>query len=153
MYDATLAIEAIVMGMLQGNADYKQTPFLSGYMANYNVDECADKKWIALGALDIKFWKLFCDIVDRPSWKTAENTDLIIGVFDKQKLEDLFKTETRDEWVNKSINLDVCLAPVLEVNEVIGQKKTAERGMFKDFEIDDITIKIYAKPYKSYSFS
>lgn len=153
MYDATLAIGAIAQGMLQGNADYEQTPFLSGYMVNYNVYECADKKWIALGALELKFWNSFCHMVDRPSWKTAENTDLIIGVFDKQKLEDLFKTETRDEWVNKSINFDVCLTPVLEVNEVYGQKQTKERGTFKDVEIDDKTIKIYAKPYKSYSFS
>lgn len=105
------------------------------------------------GALELKFWNLFCDMVDRPLWKTAENTNLIIGVFDIQKLEDLFKTETRDEWVNKSINFDVCLTPVFEVNEVYGQKQTKERGMFKDVEIDDITIKIYAKPYKSYSFS
>jgi crotonobetainyl-CoA:carnitine CoA-transferase CaiB-like acyl-CoA transferase len=36
---------------------------LSGYMVNYNVYQCADKKWLALG-LELKFWNSFCDMVD-----------------------------------------------------------------------------------------
>jgi hypothetical protein len=44
-----------------------------------------------------------------PSWKTAETRDLITWEFDKRLLES-YKTKTRDEWVNKSIDFDVCLS-------------------------------------------
>ncbi|MFQ3174127.1 MAG: alpha-methylacyl-CoA racemase, partial [Flavobacterium sp.] len=151
LYDATVAVGTIAHGMLQGNTDYRKTPFLSGYTVNYNVYECADKKWIALGALELKFWNSFCDMVDRPSWKTAQTTDLITGVFDKLLLEELFKTETRDEWIYKAINFDVCLSPVLELAKVYDQKQTKDRALFQDVEIQGKTVKIYAKPYKSYS--
>jgi len=151
LYDATFAIGAIAHGMLQGKADYGKTPFLSGHMVNYNVYECADNKWIALGALELKFWNSFCDMVGHPLWKTVETTDLISGVFDKRLLEGLFKTKSRDEWVNMSMNFDVCLSPVLDAHEVYDQKQTKERTLFQDVEIGDVTVKIYTKPYKSYS--
>jgi alpha-methylacyl-CoA racemase len=151
LFDATVAVGAIAQGMLQGNVDYGQTPFLSGYMVNYNVYQCADNKWVALGALELKFWNSFCEMVDMPSWKTAETRDLVTGVFDKRLLERLFKTKTRDEWANKSIGFDVCLSPILDASEVYDQKQTKERALFHDITIDDEKIKIYTKPYKSYS--
>jgi alpha-methylacyl-CoA racemase len=151
LYDATVAVGAIVHGMLQGKVDYDKTPFLSGHMVNYNVYECSDNKWVALGALELKFWNSFCDMVDQPSWKTVETGDLVTGVFDKRLLESLFKTKTRDEWVNKSKVFDVCLSPVLDASEVYDQKQTKDRRLFQDIEVEGKTIKIYAKPYKSYS--
>jgi crotonobetainyl-CoA:carnitine CoA-transferase CaiB-like acyl-CoA transferase len=149
LFDATLAIGTIAQGMLQGNADYQQKPFLSGYMVNYNVYECSDKKWIALGALEMKFWNSFCDMVAQPSWKTSKNTDLITGVFDKQQLEELFRTKTRDEWVTLAVNFDVCLSPILDIREVYHQKQTKDRAVFEDVKIDEKLIKIYSKPYKT----
>ncbi|HEY9169472.1 MAG TPA: CaiB/BaiF CoA-transferase family protein [Lutibacter sp.] len=149
--DATISLGAIAHGMLQGNADYQKTPFLSGFMVNYNVYECADSKWIALAAFEMKFWNSFCEMVDQPLWKTFNNEDLISGVFDKKKLEQLFKTKTRDAWVALAVNQDVCLSPVLEMEEVYGQKQTKDRAVFKEVKIDQKTIKIYDKPYKTYT--
>jgi len=151
LFDATLALGAIAQGMLQGHADYNQMPLLSGFMVNYNVYECSDNKWIALGALELKFWNSFCDMAGHPSWKTSENADLISGIFDKQKLEELFRTKTRDEWLALAVNFDVCLSPVLEIKEVYDQKQTKDRAVFQEVKIDDKTIRIYTKPYKTYT--
>jgi len=76
---------------------------------------------------------------------------LIAGVFDKKKLEQLFKTKTRDGWAALSSKYDVCLSPVLEMEEVYHQKQTKDRFIFKDVEIDHKTLKIYDKPYKTYT--
>lgn len=149
--DATIPLGAIAHGMLQRNADYHRTPFLSGFMVNYNVYECADCKWIALAAFELKFWNSFCEMVNKPLWKTSNSEDLISGVFDKKKLEQLFKTKTRDEWVALSSNYDVCLSSVLEMEEVYDQKQTKERAIFKEVKIDDKTLKIYDKPFKTYT--
>lgn len=149
--DATIPLGAIAHGMLQGNADYHRTPFLSGFTVNYNVYECADSKWIALAAFELKFWNSFCEMVNKPLWKTSNSEDLISGVFDKKKLEQLFKTRTCDEWVALASNYDVCLSPVLEMEEVYDQKQTKDRAVFKEVKIDDKTLKIYDKPYKTYT--
>ncbi|SEA38859.1 Crotonobetainyl-CoA:carnitine CoA-transferase CaiB [Flavobacterium gillisiae] len=150
LFDATLALGAIAQGMLQGKADYNQMPFLSGGLVNYNVYECSDKKWIALGALELKFWNSFCDMVQRPLWKTSDISTLVTDFFDKNQLEELFKTKTRDEWVVMASSFDVCLSPVLEVKEVYEQKHTKDRAVFKEIKIDEEQIYIYDKPYKNY---
>jgi alpha-methylacyl-CoA racemase len=151
LFDATLALGAVAQGMLQGQADYNQMPLLSGLMVNYNVYECSDQKWVALGALELKFWNSFCDMADRPSWKTSESADLISGVFDKQKLEALFRTKTREEWVAMAVDFDVCLSPVLEMKEVYDQKHSKDRDLFQQISIEEKRIQIYTKPYKTYS--
>ncbi|WP_372770050.1 CaiB/BaiF CoA transferase family protein [Lutibacter sp.] len=151
IFDATIALGALAHGMLQGNADYNKTPFLSGFTVNYNVYECADGKWIALAAFEMKFWNSFCDMVNQPLWKTSNSDDLISGVFDKKKLEQLFKTKTRDEWVALAVNDDVCLSPVMEMEEVYNQKQTKDRAIFKEVEIDGKSLKIYDKPYKTFT--
>ncbi|TRX37423.1 CoA transferase [Flavobacterium sp. ZT3R18] len=151
LFDATLAFGAIAQGMLQGSADYNQMPFLSGLMVNYNLYECSDKKWVALGALELKFWNSFCEMVEQPSWKTSESADLMTGVFDKKQLEELFKTKTRDEWISKAATFDVCLSPVLDLKEVYELKHTKDRAVFEDVKIDEKNIKIYTKPFKTYT--
>jgi crotonobetainyl-CoA:carnitine CoA-transferase CaiB-like acyl-CoA transferase len=54
LFDATVALGAIAQGMYRErpttNTNFKWLP------VNYNVYECSDKKWIALGALKLKFW-------------------------------------------------------------------------------------------------
>jgi crotonobetainyl-CoA:carnitine CoA-transferase CaiB-like acyl-CoA transferase len=62
-------------------------------------------------------------------------------------LESLFKTKLRDEWVNKSIDFDVCLSPVLDTRSMT--KKTKKRAPVQDVTIDDQTIKTYTKPIKA----
>jgi len=133
--DASSSLATIPNAMLQGGIPYQKTPILSGMLVNYNVYQCQDKKWIALAALELKFWNLFCEILEKPTWKTDRTDDLIVGVFDKKKLEDLFKTKPRDGWVKLFINHDVCLSAVQELEEVNSDNITCNYGApFNCFE-------------------
>lgn len=151
LLDASVPLNAIAHSMLQGGASYKQTPILSGMLVNYNVYETSDGKWMALGALEMKFWNGFCDMVEKPDWKRKSELELINGVFPKNHLEALFKTKTRDEWTSLSANHDTCLSPVLEIEEVTEHQHIKERNVFNKITIKDSTIKMYASPYKTYS--
>ncbi|MEO5789367.1 CaiB/BaiF CoA-transferase family protein, partial [Gelidibacter sp.] len=115
LLDATIPINAIAHSMSQGGASYKQTPILSGMLVNYNVYECLDGKWMALGALELKFWNDFCQMVEKPEWIAKSEMELINGIFPKKDLELLFKTKTRDEWASLSKDYDNCLSPILEL--------------------------------------
>ncbi|WP_420552632.1 CaiB/BaiF CoA transferase family protein [Tenacibaculum aiptasiae] len=144
---ATMPLNAIAQGMEYQGASYKKTPILSGMMVNYNVYECADKKWIALGALETKFWNSFCDKIDEPSWKTNNQFDLIAGVFDKTLLENLFSSKTRDEWVDFFENEDICISPVLEINELIDFHTKNNTDVFEKVMIDNNEMYIYKAPF------
>lgn len=151
LLDATIPLNAIANSMLQGGASYKQTPILSGMLVNYNVYETSDGKWMALGALEMKFWNNFCDMVDKPDWKRKSEMELINGVFPKKDLEVLFKSKTRDEWESLSKNFDNCVSPILEIEEVIDHKHVQERSVFKETTINNTTIKTYNAPFKTFS--
>jgi len=102
-----------------GGLNHEQTNIINGKVAvNYAAYQCADGKWLSLAALEMKFWNNFCDAVARPDWKTENQFDLIHVAFDKSKIEALFQSKTRDEWVAHFKGLDVCVAPILELEEL-----------------------------------
>src|SRR5690554_248741 len=151
LLDASIPLNAIAHSMSQGGASYKNTPILSGMLVNYNVYECLDGKWVALGALEPKFWDAFCDLVNKPEWKGKTDQELIAGIFPKTDLEVLFKTKTRDEWARFSEDHDTCLSPILEIDEVPNHKHLQERHVFNETAIKDRLIKTYHSPFKTYS--
>jgi hypothetical protein len=63
---------------------------------------------------------------------------LVTEFFDKNKVEELFKTKTQEEWVVMTSNYDVCLSPVLEERRYMS-KSTLKIG-FKEVKIDEQRI-------------
>ncbi|HXH18579.1 MAG TPA: CaiB/BaiF CoA-transferase family protein [Chitinophagales bacterium] len=105
---------------------------LSGGMANYNVYECADGKYIALGALELKFWEHFCDLVSRPQWKIRilDSGDAMDAL--KKEVAALFIAKPRHEWVKLGEEKDVCITPVLDISELEHDPQIHHRKMIVD---------------------
>ncbi|MEW6672336.1 MAG: CaiB/BaiF CoA-transferase family protein [Thermodesulfobacteriota bacterium] len=103
---------------------------LSGGLASYSTYRCRDGKFIALAALEPKFWNTFCDWVEKPEWKDknyatgAECRQL------KKELAGLFQTRTRDEWVREAVRRDICLTPVSALDELDKDPHLRQRDMF-----------------------
>ncbi|MFA5298005.1 MAG: CaiB/BaiF CoA-transferase family protein [Lutibacter sp.] len=148
---ASIPMGAIAHGMLQGDVSYKDTPILSGLLVNYNVYECKDGKWTALAALELKFWNSFCEMIQKPDWKVSDVTELVQGVFDKEKLEMLFKEKTRDEWIFQAKEYDICLSPILSQQEVSQHPQIIDSCVFKEVSIQGNAIQTYSNPFKIYS--
>ncbi len=116
---------------------------LSGKLANYNVYRCADNKYVALGALEPKFWEGFCKAVNKPDWAQGlllegnELNDL------KKQVTDLFTTRTQAEWLALSDQYDFCLSAVLGMDELEHQEHILHREMVVEQQTADGT------PYKS----
>jgi crotonobetainyl-CoA:carnitine CoA-transferase CaiB-like acyl-CoA transferase len=82
-----------------------------GSFACYNVYECADGKWVALGALEEKFWAGFCARIGRPEWTpfqydAAEQPRIIADT------RALMRARTRGEWVAEFASDDICFSPI-----------------------------------------
>lgn len=100
-------------------------PFAGGEVC-YRSYACADGD-VALGALEEKFWRSFCEGIGRP--------DLIPCQFDPPgsaahaDLETIFGARTRGEWEQFAAEHDCCLEPVRTVGEALASEQVKARDM------------------------
>lgn len=97
---------------------------LSGALPCYRPYACQDGRAVAFGPLEPKFWETFCDIVGRPDWLGRQFDPTLHG-----DLEALFASRPRDEWRLILEEAEVCLAPVLDYDEVVSDPQVVARGL------------------------
>ncbi|HWT23433.1 MAG TPA: CoA transferase, partial [Solirubrobacteraceae bacterium] len=88
---------------------------LAGGLACYRTYRCADG-WVALGALEPKFWRALCDGLGRPDLVERHLDPAVAG-----ELEPLFAARTRDEWAAFADAHPCCLEPVLDLGEALAR--------------------------------
>ncbi|MDX2001061.1 MAG: CoA transferase [Chitinophagales bacterium] len=103
---------------------------LSGGLANYNVYRCADGAYMALGALEPKFWEGFCDLVDKPEWKhrllEEDQREL------KSEVAQLFAEKTKAAWISLANQADICLSPVHDIADLVNDPHMVQRGLLTE---------------------
>ncbi len=115
-------------------SDARGANLLDGGAYFYDSYETADGKWVAIGALEPQFYALL-----------REKAGLTDAIWDhqmepqnwpalKEKLSDVFKTKTRDEWCALMEGSDVCFAPVLSMEEAPLHPHNVARGAFMDVD-------------------
>ena len=102
---------------------------LSGASPCYGVYRCKDRKYVALGALEPKFWTGFCQLVDRPQWVPLQFASGVEKDHLDSEMESLFLTRTRDQWVAFARDSNLCLSPVAEMDEVARDPQLRHRNM------------------------
>ncbi|SAL43806.1 CaiB/BaiF CoA transferase family protein [Caballeronia telluris] len=91
---------------------------LNGGVPCYNVYRTKDDRFVALGALELKFWETLCRALGRPEWAAkhwslGQATGGADAVELTQSLAAIFRERTRDEWIALLEPLNCCVAPVL----------------------------------------
>ena len=91
---------------------------LTGVYPSYTVYRCRDGKWLAVGALEPKFWEGLCAALGRPElagrqWEQGE-----ARVHARAAVAALFASRDRDKWVRVLADHDVCVEPVLAYDEM-----------------------------------
>ena len=82
--------------------------------ACYNLYETADGEWLALGALEPKFWAAFCAQIERPDLTPLQHAQGEEGARVLREVRSVMKTRTRDAWLAAFAADDVCLTPIAE---------------------------------------
>jgi len=100
-----------------------------GDHACYNLYETSDGRRMALGALEPKFWRGFCEAIGRPDLAARQNT----GPDDQRALIDdvrsVFRERTSEEWVRHFHGHEVCLSPVNTAADVLADPHVAARRL------------------------
>lgn len=104
---------------------------LAGSLICYRPYECADG-WVALGALEPKFWQAWC--------RGVEREDLIERQFEgpgsdaHAQVCEVFKSRTRVQWQEFAQRHDCCLEPVLGLDEALDSELVRAREMVVEIE-------------------
>jgi crotonobetainyl-CoA:carnitine CoA-transferase CaiB-like acyl-CoA transferase len=92
---------------------------LSGRYACYNIYQAADGRWLAVGALEPKFWaelcrRLGCDGLIPRQFDAQQDTV-------KSKVAAIFRTKPAATWFDQLRDFDCCVTPVRTVSEVAAE--------------------------------
>lgn len=148
--DAVMPFLTIPYSLHSDGFDHRMFNLLNGQRAvNYTVYACSDDKWLAVGALEVKFWNVLCAALERPDWQRQHQLELVSHVFPATEVEALFKTRPRAEWLDVLEGLEVCVSPVLEIEDLEADPHHAARGNFEVFETEGgKSMRTLGKPYR-----
>jgi alpha-methylacyl-CoA racemase len=104
---------------------------LSGRYACYGIYETADRRWVAVGAIEPKFFanlcrELGCEELAEHQYQDAHQNDI------RDQLSEAFAQETQKTWIERLAGADTCVAPILEPAEVGDDEQLLFRGAFVD---------------------
>ena len=137
MVDGTAQLMWMMQGFQQTgawNAEEREANLLDGAAHFYDTYECADGKYVAIGAIEPQFYAELlarAEVTDpefQAQHEAAQWPEL------KQKLGEVLKTKTRDEWDALMAGSDACFAPVLTMVEATSYSANTERSVYTDVE-------------------
>ena len=103
----------------------------TGDLANacYAVYETADGEWLALGALEPKFWAGFCERIGRGDLTSLQHAKGEERARVLREVRGVVRSRTRAEWLERFADADVCLTSVYTPEEATTDPHVAARGV------------------------
>jgi alpha-methylacyl-CoA racemase len=121
VFDSTSTLMALIHGLrARGKwSDRRGDNLLDTGCPYYDVYTCADGRWVAVGAIEERFFRTMLDVLglgaepelegshkDRSRWPAL-----------REALTAAFATRTRDAWAQAFEGVDACVTPVLDLDE------------------------------------
>jgi crotonobetainyl-CoA:carnitine CoA-transferase CaiB-like acyl-CoA transferase len=134
MTDAALAHAVFpLLGMLeQGKARARGAGMLDGGLPCYNVYRTKDDRFMAVGALERKFWVTLCGILGCPELGEKHIVYGADAAPVKERVARTFASRTQSEWTRIFADADCCVSPVLSIDESLQNEQLRARGMISD---------------------
>lgn len=126
MTDSLLA-HAVVPLAARGEA------VLSGGLPCYNYYRTADDRYLAVGALERKFWDRLCDALGRPDLKPRHMDGSA-----RADLQAIFEMRDSADWLRLLEPADCCVNLVLTLEEAIASRGDPHRGITAAAASDEI---------------
>jgi len=104
---------------------------LTGRYACYDVYPCRDGKWLAVGAIEPRFFANLCRALGCERWIDHQHDDAVQDTI-RTDLRQAFAADDRDAWVATLGPADTCVSAVASVPEVVEDPHFAARDTFSD---------------------
>lgn len=96
----------------------------------YEVYECADGRFLAVGPIEGPFWAEFLKVLDLPPDTVPPRDDQSQWPKGKAVLAEVFLRRSRDEWAALFDGTDACVSPVLSLDEAPSHPHAVARSAF-----------------------
>lgn len=109
---------------------------LTGALPWYDIYETADGRFVALAALERRFWRDFCVAVDRTVWidrhgvRSTDERDRL-----RDDLRALFQTRSLEEWMDL-LGGDVPIEGVQSVSDMVAHRQVRARYLLDREQLD-----------------
>ena len=117
---------------------------LDGGFPGYGLYRTQDGRYMAVGALEPKFWKLCCAALGRPDLEPFGLDRSAAGQQARRELETLFASEPLAHWQALFDKVDCGVTPVLSFEEAMEHPQLKARGMLAEHD----GLKQFAPPLK-----
>ncbi len=134
MTDGSVASLAIPASNLLGGGIPQQRGALTltGMLPCYGAYACADGGYVSLGGLEPWFWKKIVTRLGREDFDELRYAEGEAAEGVRRDLQAIFLEKTRDEWIRLFEGEDVCISPVLSLDEAMSHPNTVARRMVVD---------------------
>jgi alpha-methylacyl-CoA racemase len=134
MVDGSALLSSMMHGLRAEGAwrDRRGTNVIDSGAHFYDVYETKDGRFVAVGAIESKFYGELLELVGLGDADTPSQWDQNQWPGMKDRLAEVFRGRTRDEWDELLLGTDACYAPVLELSEVADHPHNAARKTFID---------------------
>jgi alpha-methylacyl-CoA racemase len=104
-------------GLALDQARPRGEDWLTGGWPCYGVYATSDQRFLAVGALEEKFWHTLCDAINKSHLKKLGQSAGIAAMRVRKELADLFATQSLAHWTDFFDAVDCCVTPVLTLAE------------------------------------
>lgn len=151
MTDCAMALNVAALStkmMFGGNDPVPGRDILSGGLPCYRTYRTADDRYLAVGALEPKFWHAFCQAIGRPDlvasgWAMGPKLDDAVA-----QIGAVIAEKSLAEWMHIFADVDACVSPVLTLAESLSDANAIARGMITTVEGGGATTTQYALPIR-----
>jgi crotonobetainyl-CoA:carnitine CoA-transferase CaiB-like acyl-CoA transferase len=123
-----------VTHLLGGQPTVRGASALTGGLVCYNVYAARDG-YMTIGALEPEFWAAFCGAVGRADLVPQQLAPAVPGEPVYEELCRIFRTRTRQEWVEALAGVDACCEPVYSVGEALNCAPVQALRMATDWNL------------------
>ena len=129
---------------LFGTEQRRGETLLSHRYACYNTYATADGRYIAVGAVENRFWQRLCDHFGKPDYGPLQYDEVhreqLIAF-----LRSTFRQKPLDVWARELADLDACVTPIRTMAEAMRDPLFKERAMVVDDDQNGITLGVPVK--------
>ena len=127
LMDAALALQTVPLTRRLAGGPAQDE--LTGTHACYNLYRCRDGRFVAVGALEPKFWERLCRALELPElvgrqWDSGPRREQL-----REQLAQVFASRDRDDWLRHFADHDVCVEPVLDAEAAWSQEQAARMAV------------------------
>lgn len=120
--------------LVTGNRPKRGEMMLSGSKACYGVYETKDGRYLAVGALEEKFWREFCLAIGRQDFIALHHAPLREQNRMKAEIQAVIEKKSLVDWIESFSGMETCVTPVNHFDEVVRDPQVEARSMIQTLE-------------------